>query len=136
MQVNGFLAQLAHLARRVLALQRGQIDHAQRQSQRLHFGLFLDAAFAESCDPFLDAGLVDARDEIEPGQGGAQGAGWLTHESSAALQFPASAVSRASSIISPKLVWRSSLLSASPLRMSSLTVQMASASTPCSAASA
>ena len=64
-QVNRFLAQLPDLARRILALERRQVDHAENQLERLDFRGRLDGTAGEARDALVDADLVDGRDPAE-----------------------------------------------------------------------
>ena len=64
-QVNRLLAQLPDLSRRVLALERRQVDHAEHELERLHLRRFLDGSALESRDALVHADFVDGR---HPGQ--------------------------------------------------------------------
>ncbi len=64
-QVHRLLAQLPHLAGRVLALERRQVDHRQHHPERLDLGCFLDRATLEPGDTLVDADFVDARHAVQ-----------------------------------------------------------------------
>ena len=59
--------QRPHLARGVRPLQRGQVDHPDRQVDRLGLGGGLDGAGAELCRPLLRADLVHAGQAVQEG---------------------------------------------------------------------
>jgi hypothetical protein len=58
-QVDRLLAELLHLARRILALESSQIDHAQNEFQRINFRRLLDAAALKPGNALIDANLID-----------------------------------------------------------------------------
>ena len=58
-------AQRAHLAGRVRALERGQVDHADRHVERPRLARRLDAAGGEPGRPRLGADLVDAGQAVQ-----------------------------------------------------------------------
>ena len=73
-------AQGPHLARRVLALERGEVDHADGEVEGERLGRGLDRPGGERRGPGLDADLVDAGQPVEePAQrgGGGDGVGQL-----------------------------------------------------------
>src|SRR4029450_11934270 len=53
------------LARRVLALERREVDHPDRQIEGPELRSFLDRALLQRVDPFVDADLVDGADPTE-----------------------------------------------------------------------
>ena len=55
----------ATLPGRVLALERGEVDHRDREFQAEDLGVFLDAAGGVFGDALLDADLIDRSDFIE-----------------------------------------------------------------------
>jgi hypothetical protein len=48
-----------HLAARVLALERGEVDHRHRKADALQLGARLDRALAEPGGALLDADAID-----------------------------------------------------------------------------
>ena len=64
-QMHRFLAQLAHLAGRILPLQRRQIDHRQHHPERFDLGCLLDRPALEPGDALIHADFVDARHAVQ-----------------------------------------------------------------------
>src|SRR4030095_4501235 len=58
-QMHCLLTELPHLARRILTLERGQVDHAERQLQGVDLRVFLDAARAEAGYALVHADFID-----------------------------------------------------------------------------
>jgi len=129
MHLHDAVPGLPHPAGGVLALERRQVDHRQHHPERLHLGFLLDGTALEAGDTLVHADLVDARHAVQVGQLAVGLDGSEAHAQDSEI-----AVSSATLIISSNVVARSSTDSALPDGMSSLTVQMASASAPCSAA--
>jgi hypothetical protein len=65
MRRERLLAKRGDLARRVLAFQRGQIDHRHGKTQAEDLRLLLDAASRVLRHAFLDADMIDGADLIE-----------------------------------------------------------------------
>jgi hypothetical protein len=61
MKMPGFAAKLPDFAFGVGSFQRGQVDHGKGQLEGMNFGGFLDAAFLQPIDTFLDTDLIDGR---------------------------------------------------------------------------
>ena len=61
MDVHRLVTHLPDLARRIAAFERGLIDHAEREFERLDFRVLLEAAAVEARDAFFDADLIDRR---------------------------------------------------------------------------
>jgi hypothetical protein len=61
-RADGLAAERRHLARRVLALQCGEVEHGHRELQAKQLRPFLNAARGVFGDPLLDADGVDGSD--------------------------------------------------------------------------
>src|SRR6185295_5601428 len=100
--------------------ERGQVDHAQRELERVDLRILLDAARPEAGDALLDPHFVDVRHALEIGHAGRQ-CDCAVHAFFSCLTtgflrgFNGSkAVSSASWIISSKVFWLSSVVSSPP----------------------
>ena len=65
LRVDRLGAQRPDLARGVLPLERGQVDHPDRQVERPQLRGLLDRALLERLDPLVDPDLVDRADPSE-----------------------------------------------------------------------
>src|SRR5687768_13266819 len=69
-----FVAELSDLAVGILALERGEIKHAESQVERRELRILLDASFRQPAGSLFDADLIDggARESARRERGGAR----------------------------------------------------------------